>query len=240
MRRAPAFYARPGSSLGDLITVLHPPYTAWHLAYVVMGASLAPRLDWPRLAGTLVAFLAGTGVAAHALDEWNGRPLGTRLSDTALLALAAAGFVAAGLVTVLGVRVISPWLLGWAAIGFLAASAYPLEWWGGALHTDLGFALSWGALPSLVGFWAQAERLSLPAVGMAAVATLLSLAQRSLSTPARHVRRRTERAVVLFDTPRGRDSWEEAELLATWEAPLRWLTWAALTLAATLLALAGR
>lgn len=235
-RRAPAFYALPGTALGEVLTLLHPPYTAWHLAYVVMGASLAPEIDWVRLAGTLVAFLAGTGVAAHALDEWNGRPLGTGLSDATLLALAGGGFLAAGAVTALGVRVISPWVLAWAAVGFLAAAAYPLEWWRGTLHTNLGFALSWGAFPALVGFWAQAERLTLPAAGMAAVAVLLSLAQRSLSTPARYVRRRTDRAVASFDTPRGRRSWHERELLGTWEGPLRWLTWAVIALAGTLLA----
>ena len=69
----PAFYARPGSIRGDLIALLHPPYTAWHLAYVAIGAALAPTLDWTLLAGTLAAFFLGTGVGAHALDEWHDR-----------------------------------------------------------------------------------------------------------------------------------------------------------------------
>ena len=42
----PAFYARGGGPVGDWITLLHPPYTAWHLGYVGIGAALVPRLDW--------------------------------------------------------------------------------------------------------------------------------------------------------------------------------------------------
>ena len=60
----PAFYAlRPGG-WRDLITLLHPPYTAWHLSYVAFGAAAAPELH-AGLAANLVearvdtVFLAG-------------------------------------------------------------------------------------------------------------------------------------------------------------------------------------
>src|SRR5579884_3943747 len=65
---APAYYARRGR-LADWWTLLHPPYTAWHLAFVVIGASLAPRPSVSTLVGTLLAFFLAVGVAAHALDE---------------------------------------------------------------------------------------------------------------------------------------------------------------------------
>ena len=45
----PAFYAARRGGLGQWWTLLHPPYTAWHLSYVVIGASLAPRVDTGRL-----------------------------------------------------------------------------------------------------------------------------------------------------------------------------------------------
>src|SRR5471030_2497839 len=46
----PAFYAlRPGG-WRDFVTVLHPPYTAWNLANVAIGAALAPHLYAGRLA----------------------------------------------------------------------------------------------------------------------------------------------------------------------------------------------
>ena len=73
----PAFYARTGTWGRDLATLLHVPYTLWHLSYVAIGASLAAAVDWQRLGGTIVAFALGLGIGAHALDERHDRPLGT-------------------------------------------------------------------------------------------------------------------------------------------------------------------
>ena len=75
----PAFYAlRPGG-WRDLVTLLHPPYTAWHLSYVALGAAAAPTVHLDRLLAALAAFFLAVGVCAHALDELHDRPLGTRL-----------------------------------------------------------------------------------------------------------------------------------------------------------------
>ena len=45
----PAFYAQPRHS-AIMLTLLHPPYTLWHLSYFAIGAALAPvhldRLLW--------------------------------------------------------------------------------------------------------------------------------------------------------------------------------------------------
>src|SRR5436190_22348716 len=87
----PAFYAlRPGG-WRDLVTILHAPYTAWHLSYVALGAAAAPAIHLDRLGAALGAFALAVGLSAHALDELHGRPLRTRLSDRALVAIAAAG-----------------------------------------------------------------------------------------------------------------------------------------------------
>ena len=72
----PAFYAARAGGWRDWWTLLHPPYTAWHLAYVVIGACLAPTVNLTRLVATLLAFFFAVGLAAHSLDELNGRPLG--------------------------------------------------------------------------------------------------------------------------------------------------------------------
>src|SRR5207302_2834838 len=74
----PAFYALAPGAWRDYVTVLHPPYTLWHLSYVAIGAGLAPELDFRVLALTLAAFFLAVGIGAHALDELNGRPLRTR------------------------------------------------------------------------------------------------------------------------------------------------------------------
>ena len=88
----PAFYALAPGGWRDWVTLLHPPYTAWHLSYVVIGAALAPELLISRLLLALAAFFLAVGLGAHALDELNGRPLGTRLSDRTLAGVASAQF----------------------------------------------------------------------------------------------------------------------------------------------------
>src|SRR3954471_1183884 len=104
----PAFYAlRPGG-WRDVLTLLHPPYTAWHLSYVAFGAVAAPVVHGDRLVAALLAFFLAVGIGAHALDELNGRPLGTRLSDGVLIGLAVtsvAGAVAVGVVGAVTVSV---------------------------------------------------------------------------------------------------------------------------------------
>src|SRR6267154_293995 len=98
----PAFYAlRPGG-WRDLVTLLHPPYTAWHLSYVALGAAAAPVIYAGRLAAALGAFFLAVGISAHALDELHGRPLGTRLGRRTLIALAAGGLIGALAIGVVG------------------------------------------------------------------------------------------------------------------------------------------
>ena len=229
----PAYYAKPGTKAGDLLAILHPPYTAWHLSFVAWGAALAPTIEWQRLLGTLLAFFLGTGVAAHSLDELKGRPLRTSLSNGLLRALGVVGIGGALVVAGFGASVISPWVWLWAAVGTLLATGYALER-PGWLHTTTGFALAWGGFPALVGFWAQTEMVSVSAVLVAAAASLVSAAQRVLSTPARHLRRRVERAELQLETSDGVEVWEETRVLATWERPLRLLAWSMVVMAAGL------
>ena len=229
-RSRPAYYAHTGTRLGDFAALLHVPYTMWHLSYVVIGAALATRIDAWHLVGTLLAFVFGLGIGAHALDELHGRPLSTHLSSRTLRMLGWGGLGAGGAMAIAASIVISPVALVWGAAGVLLAAAYALEWshW---VHSTMGFGLAWGAFPVLVGYWAQTESLSL-AVGVVAVAaTVLSMSQRMLSTPARYVRRRATDAVAQV----GEARWDRATLLATWEHPLQLLALAHVLLAIGLL-----
>ena len=76
----PAFYALPPGGWRDYWTLLHPPYTLWHLSFVAIGAALAPAISWRWLAESLIAFFLAIGLAAHALDEVHDRPLRTRIT----------------------------------------------------------------------------------------------------------------------------------------------------------------
>jgi hypothetical protein len=233
--RRPAYYAARPGGWRDWWSILHPPYTAWHLSYVVIGASLAPHLDGTRLAATVLAFFAAVGVAAHALDERHGHPLRTHIPDATLLAAAVIGLVAAVALGVAGLSTVGWVLLPFIVIGPILVVAYNLELFGGRVHTDIGFAAAWGAFPLLVGYVAQAGHLGVAAVIGAFAAFALSYAQRTLSTPARQVRRhvtRVEGALSLDDgTLRQLD---EATLLAPLERTLRWLSWATIALAVAL------
>jgi hypothetical protein len=185
----PAFYAlRPGG-WRDYVTLLHPPYTLWHLSYVALGAALAPHMQWGLLGWTTLAFLLAMGVGAHALDELQGRPLRTRIPDAVLVGLAVVSIAAACAIGVVVATGSTLWLLAFVAAGAFVVVAYNLELLGGALHTDAWFAGAWGAFPVLTAYFASAERIRAEAVAAAAFAFLVSLAQRRLSTEARRIRR---------------------------------------------------
>ena len=185
----PAFYALTPGGWRDYVTLLHVPYTAWHLAYVVVGGCLVAAVAWGRLGLTVLAFALAMGIGAHALDELQGRPLGTRIPSRVLVALAVLSVAAACAIGIAVALETTLWLLPLIALGAFLVPAYNLELLGGRVHTDLGFALAWGAFPVVTAFVAQAATIRVEAVLAAAWATLLSLAQRRLSTQVRRVRR---------------------------------------------------
>jgi hypothetical protein len=188
----PAFYALESGGWRDYVTLLHPPYTTWHLAYVAIGGALAPRTDWPVLGVTLLAFFLAMGIGAHALDELRGRPLRTRIPSRTLAVLAAVSIAAAaGIGAAVAVQR-SMWLFAFVAFGAFIVVAYNLELFGGRFHNDLWFGLAWGGFPLLTAYFAVAGRIRVEALLAAAFAVVLSLAQRALSTPVRDVRRRVE------------------------------------------------
>jgi hypothetical protein len=234
----PAFYALAPGGWRDYVTLLHLPYTAWHLSYVAIGAALAPEPAGRRLLAALAAFFLALGIGAHALDELNGRPLNTRISDRMLIALAAASIGAAVGIGIAAALAWTLWLLPFVAVGGFLVVAYNLEVFGGFFHTDLWFGLAWGAFPLLTGYFVVAEKLT-PEAGLAAMFALLSsLAQRKLSTQVRKVRRRVDSVTGTLRMADG--TLEEITtdtLIGSPESALRLLAAAMVSLAAALLVL---
>jgi len=187
----PAFYALRSGGWRDLVTLFHPPYTAWHLSYVALGAAAAPTVYADRLGAALGAFLLAVGVSAHALDEVNGRPLQTHLKRWTLVSLAVVSLVGAVGIGVAGTIVVSPLLAPLVLAGALLVPAYNLELAHGRFHSDLWFALAWGGFPAFTGYFVNALTIRPAGVLVAAACCLLSAAQRRLSTPARELRRHT-------------------------------------------------
>ncbi|HEV2035801.1 MAG TPA: hypothetical protein VGU71_16685 [Candidatus Dormibacteraeota bacterium] len=211
--------------------MLHPPYTAWHLSYVLIGAALAPSVSAFRLVATLLAFFLAVGISAHALDELKGRPLGTEIPGTILTAAAALGLLGAVGLGIAGLPTVGLGLLPFIAVGVVFVFAYNLELLGGRLHGDFWFALSWGAFPVLTAYFAQAGRLSIGAVAAAAGAFALSFGQRSLSTPARLLRRRSRSVTGTLTLNDGSEvKLDEAALLRPLERALRAFSWGVIAL----------
>ncbi|HEY7016373.1 MAG TPA: hypothetical protein VH480_26615 [Streptosporangiaceae bacterium] len=231
----PAYYAASPGGWRDWWTLLHPPYTAWHLSYVVIGAALAPQVTLEPLLATLIAFFLAVGLAAHALDELNGRPLQTRISGPILIAVTVVGLAGAVALGAVGVARVGWSLLPYLIVGPILVLAYNAELFGGIIHTDLGFATAWGAFPVLVAYTAQTGRLAPAAVLAAAAALAMSAAQRKLSTPARMLRRRSvsvQGSVTLAD---GQVTVVDQQMmLAPLEGALRAMSWGLILLAASL------
>jgi hypothetical protein len=227
---------RPGG-WRDLITVLHPPYTAWNLANVAFGAAVATEIHTDRFIATLAAFFLAVGIGAHALDELNGRPLKTRLSDRTLIGLAVASLTGAIGIGIAGCLIVSATLIPFVVAGGFLVVAYNLELFGGRFHTDFWLAAAWGAFPALTSWWVNTLSFgSAKTVVAGALVTAgcfgLAAVQRRLSTPVRRLRRKT---VSVTGEQRLDDGTVVplgvAEIAEPLDGALRGLSWAVVVLA---------
>lgn len=234
----PAWYALAPGGWRDYVTLLHPPYTAWHLSYVVIGGCLAPFVAWGQLAAAVCAFALAVGVGAHALDELRGRPLRTGIPDGILRAAAVGSIAAACAIGLVGAVLFRPWLALLVPVGLFLVLAYNLELAGGRFHTDLWFGLAWGGFPVVCGSAAASGTIGLAALAGTAFAVLLSLAQRALSTHVRFVRRNVSSVHGRLELRDGtRAPLDAARLTAAPERGLRLLTAAVVLLAVSMVAL---
>ncbi len=234
----PAFYALTPGGWRDYVTLLHIPYTAWHLSYVAIGAALSSAFAWDRFLPTLAAFFLAVGIGAHALDELNGRPLRTRIPAPVLVALGAFSIAGAVAIGIVGALAVDPWIAAFVAAGGFIVLAYNLELLGGRFHGDAWFALAWGAFPLVTAYFAVAETLDVVAAAGAVFAYLLSRAQRLLSTPVRDVRRRVAHVEGRVERTDGTSEPVTAELLVRAnEGALRALSGTTVALAVALVAM---
>ena len=219
----PAFYALRSGGWRDYITLLHAPYTAWHLSYVAIGAALSAE------------FGLAVGIGAHALDELNGRPLNTQIPTRVLVGLAGVSIAGAVAIGIVGAVTVDLWLAAFVVAGAFIVVAYNLEWFGGRFHGDFWFPLSWGAFPLLTAYFAVAGKIDRTAVAGAVFAAAGSLAQRRLSTQVRDVRRRVRSVTGTVERRDGTSVPLRAEdLMKAEEGALEALTVATVALAVAL------
>jgi hypothetical protein len=232
----PAFYALRTGGWRDLITVLHPPYTAWNLANVCFGAAAATQIHTDRFVATLVAFFLAVGISSHTFDELNGRPLKTELSDRTLIALAVGSLAGAIGIGIAGCIIVSATLIPFVLVGGFFVVAYSLELFGGRFHSAFWLGVAWAAFPALTSWWVNtltfANAQSVVAGVLVAVGCFgLVSVQRTLSTPVRRLRRKT---VSVTGEQRLDDGTviplTAAELAGPLDASLRGLWWAVVVL----------
>ena len=227
MTQRPAFYALDGGGWRDYWTLMHPPYTLWHLSFVAIGASIVPVIRPAYLGLAILAFFLAVGIAAHALDELRGRPLRTRIPNRMLIGLAALALLGAAAVGIYGASLVSWWGLLFIGVGGFLVPAYNLEWFHGTFHSDLWFAIMWGGFPALAGAFAQMGRINVATLFVCAGCALLAAAQRRLSTPVRRIRRRVTSVSGVLAEGDVAEQITEATITAAPEGALR-LMWIAM------------
>ncbi|MCI4344508.1 MAG: hypothetical protein L3J87_02650 [Thermoplasmata archaeon] len=188
------WYAGPDSWQGELWTMLHLPYTGMVLAFVVLGASLSPTLSWPVLLATLSAYFLALGIGSHFLDQLPG--MGSRYvrhwPSWALGVVGTLGVTGGVVIGAAGAVVrLGPWFLVLVAAQGTVAVGYPLApKFAGLLHRDSVFAISWGALPFLISFYAQSRSITIAALLVGASLALVAVVEIRASRASREARRR--------------------------------------------------
>jgi hypothetical protein len=222
----PAWYTVGGRGvLSDFVNLLHPPYTLWHLSYVLIGIALSPTIYLDRSIAVLVAYFLGLGIGAHALDETMGNPLKTRLSKGKLYSL---GFTSLSIAASIGayyVVTLSALLLPIIVAEVFFALAYNLESFNRRFHNTLVFSISWGILPFVTGYFVNALSISLGAVLTSVAIGILTYVQRTLSLQARSVRRNLDSPVKSLKLENGKEiPLTEKDLISPAERSLKALT----------------
>lgn len=199
MKGEGAWYAQGGSKARELYTIIHLPYTSMVLSYVLIGAALSPYFYPERVVLTLLAYFLGLGLSAHALNELHASHWVEILSRRELETLFVVPFIGAISVGAYGMEmlytssknVLAPLvLLGFIVLETFFLFAYNLDLWSGKFHNDSSFALSWGALPTMISFYANASTITVVAVLVSVATAATAAVEINLSRWCKDFRRR--------------------------------------------------
>jgi hypothetical protein len=204
---AGAWYARSGSKIRELYTIMHLPYTSMVLSYTLIGAALAPAVYPSRVILTLVAYFLGLGLSAHALNELYGRHWGESLSKRELQVLFGVPLIGAILIGLYatmtlyassGTLFASFVLLLFIALETLFVFMYNTDFFGGRFHSDLAFAFSWAALPTLIGYYVNAMTITVDSILMSIAMAATAGIEINLSRWCKDFRRKSPLTKIRF------------------------------------------
>lgn len=202
-----AWYARSGSKVREFYTILHLPYTSMVLSYVLIGAMLSPTIHVDRVILTLVAYFLGLGFSAHALNELHAAHWTEALGKselTVLFAVPLGGALVIGGYGVLELFALSssilPSLILMAVI--LLESfflfAYNTDAFSGRFRSDLSFAFSWAALPTLLSYYVNTLTITTPALLVALAMAATAGIEINLSRWCKDLRRQSSLSELQF------------------------------------------
>ena len=222
----PAWYTLDGrGTLSDIVNLIHPPYTLWHLSYILIGIALSPVIFADRSIAVLVAYFLGLGIGAHALDETMGNPLQTRLSKDKLYLIGFSSLTAAVSIGLYYVFTVSLLILPIILAEVFFALAYNLEAFDKRFHNTFVFALSWGVLPFITGYFINSLSLSVGVLAASVGIGLLTYVQRTLSLQARSIRRNIYSPIQKLKLENGEEiSVTSKDLISPAEKSLKALT----------------
>lgn len=184
------WYSAEGSKLAEFWTILHLPYTAMSLSFLAIGFGIAGVHRWDVFAWIMVAYFLGLGIAAHAFDQLPGQGSSyvKYLTPWELMALGVAAVSAAVMIGIFWMVKLAAWHLSWIIVlqTFFVFS-YPLsKTLKGFFHTDFWFAVSFGFVPVMAGYYINTLTLNPEFLPWAVVAALISGIEITLS---RYVRK---------------------------------------------------
>lgn len=163
------------------------PYTGMCVSFALLGSmAAAGQIHWDRAGAIALIYALALGIGAHAADaigSKKAKPWGTHFTRKQMAALVVASLTAAYAVGAYYIILYAPLLAIVAAAEGFFLFAYNFELFGGRLHTNFWFAVSWGALPVAAGYLIQTDEPSMLPVVSAAGAALASYLEIRTSRP---------------------------------------------------------
>jgi hypothetical protein len=202
-----AWYARSGTRVRELYTIMHLPYTSMVLSYILIGAMFSPTIHLDRIVLTVAAYFLGLGISAHALNELHSANWTEALGKNELTVLFAAPLAGALAIGVYGIvqlfalshSILPPSILTTVIlVELFFLFAYNTDSFNGRFHGDISFALSWAALPTLVSYYVNALTITPGAVLIAFAMAATAGIEINLSRWCKQLRRRSAMSELHF------------------------------------------
>ena len=191
------WYYKEGSKKAELWTILHIPYTFMCISFLIVGFAISKPVNITALLLISAAYFLGLGIAAHAFDQLPGQGSSyvQCLKPKELLAM---GVVCFMLAWGLGVYFIIAWqarhmiwlmlLQGFFAVAYPAPKLIKTN----IFHNDFSFAVGFGFMPVVVGFYANTLTLSPIILPFSFLCGLIALIEITLSRYVRIQRKEIE------------------------------------------------